>query len=516
MRNYNFILLGLLIPLIYSCNDEFELLEESASTSIPHLTTANYTINIDSAYTYPGDSLYNSWLTQYNSSAQTRALSPEDDAFFSKAMIVKSTEATLLYGRNFIYPGAILEGNSLKEQNYTPVFVPNRNPITVSMTLSHNTPKHTSRTIASPSYSKLSDYVKDMVAGGNFQQSEKFMFQHRRFTFYDEIKSAFGTNINTKKLFSSRKESSTEEEYKIQKSAGMYVKFYQSSFTVNMDIEPLSNQPITGSSGVEPVYVSSVTYGRLGVLVFETDETYEFAETCIKKEFDRIFYKKTTQLTEKEKLFFENTDFKVIIIGADSDYAVQSFKGYSHFLNLIYNSYFTEHAYGVPISCSFTTANTHRLVETEFVNHVHLEPLFVKFSYDNSRYNSDYGNSGNYYSSSDRYLKFYKDRQKTKPAYPYTDIVFEVTKTVRQTRYYPDYQRWPMIKMDVTRDEKELIKIRNIQYKSQIYVGLESSFYESTGKMPGMDPYEPMYHWNALEYYCNYYLKSSPFFIIIY
>lgn len=516
MRNYIFILLRLLIPLIYSCNNEFELLEESASTSIPHLTTANYTINIDSAYTYPGDSLYNSWLTQYNSSAQTRALSPEDDAFFSKAMIVKSTEATLLYGRNFIYPGAILEGNSLEEQNYAPIFVANRNPITVSMTLSHNTPKHTSRTIASPSYSKLSDYVKDMVADGNFQQSEKFMFQHRRFTFYDEIKSAFGTNINTKKLFSSRKESSMEEEYKIQKSAGMYVKFYQSSFTVNVDIEPLSNQPITGSSGVEPVYVSSVTYGRLGVLVFETDETYEFAETCIKKEFDRIFYKKTTQLTEKEKLFFENTDFKVIIIGANSDYAVQSFKGYSHFLNLIYNSHFTEYAYGVPISCSFTTANTHRLVETEFVNHIQLEPLFVHFSRDNYK-SIPYYPSDNYESSSQIYLKFYKDRQKTKPAYPYTDIVFEVSKTVRHYRYYPDFQRWPMIKVDVIKNENEILKIRNIQYKPQIYVGQELSYYHSSGKRPGGSSHpEPMYYWDADEYYCNYYLESSPFFIKIY
>ena len=170
------------------------------------------------------------------------------------------------------------------------------------MTLAHNTPKPTSRTIEAPTFSKLSDYVVEMVTDGNFEQNQKFMFSYKRFSFYDEIKTAFGTNINTRKLFSSKSESSTEYRDKIQKSTGMYVKFFQSSFTVNMDIAPLSDQPIQGKSEYEPVYVNSLTYGRLGIIAFETDESYEFAETCIKKEFDRIFSKKTTTLNKEEEL----------------------------------------------------------------------------------------------------------------------------------------------------------------------------------------------------------------------
>lgn len=61
--------------------------------------------------------------------------------------------------------------------------------------------------------------------------------------------------------------------------------------------------------------MNSLTYGRLGIIAFETDESYEFAETCIKKEFDRIFSKKTTTLNKEEEKFFENTEFKVLIIG---------------------------------------------------------------------------------------------------------------------------------------------------------------------------------------------------------
>ena len=502
-----------IITLVCSCNETTEIINAPRDLS---LSKYKNIIKIDSIYTYPGDTLYQTWINQYNTSLknQSRTLNPEDDAFFNKQYIVKSTEATILYGGNYIFPGSILEGNSISNQDYKPIFVSNRNPITVSMTLTHNTPKHTSRSIEAPSYSKLSDYVVDMVKDGNFDQNQKFMFSYKRFSFYDEIKTAFGTNINTRKLFSSKSESSTQERDKIQKSAGMYVKFFQSSFTVNMDIAPLSNQPIKGNSGYEPVYVNSLTYGRLGIIVFETDETYEFAETCIKKEFDRIFYHKTTTLDEKEEKFFENTEFKVLIIGADSNDAVQTVKGYSHFLSLIYNSRFTETSYGVPITCSFSYANSHGLVETEFVNTVHIEPLFVKSSHENSQYLPDYSNKSNYNSSSQLYLYFYKDREKTKPSQPYTDIIFNINMYENKCQYEPDYKHWPMITANCT-DKREEIKIRNIDFKSKIYIGLNSSYYESTGPMPGK-PNEPVRMWNATEFTREYSLQNSPFYQIIY
>lgn len=127
-----------------------------------------------------------------------------------------------------------------------------------------------------------------------------------------------------------------------------------------------------------------------------------------KKEFDRIFSKKTTTLNKEEEKFFENTEFKVLIIGGDSNLAVQTFKGYSHFLNLIYNSKFTETSYGVPITCSFSYANSHGLVETKFINTIHIEPLYVKPSRENNSYLPDYSNKSDYHSSSQLYLYFIK------------------------------------------------------------------------------------------------------------
>lgn len=506
---------GLLLAITNSCSSEYD--DVNRKEEMASLPMFYNRVVIDSAYTYIGDSTYNSWLSIYNSAINNRdmvkSLSPEDDAFFNREYIVKSTEATLLYGRNYIYPGAILEANSISDQKYTPVFVSNRNPITVSMTLTHKKPKPTSMEISSPSYSKLSDYVKEMAIGGSFEQNEKFMYQNRRFTFYDEIKSVFGTNVNTRKLFSSKKESSSEEREKILKSTGMYVKFYQASFTVNMDAAPLSNQPIKGKTNLEPVYVNSVTYGRLGILVFESDETYEFAETCIKKEFDRIFYNKTTTITEKERLFFENTEFKVLIIGADSDYTVQTIKGYGHFLNLIYNSKFTETSFGVPISCTFAYANTHGLVETEFVNHLQIEPLFVKLYRIHQPYTYWY-NGPDYNSSSDIYLYFFKDRAKTKAANPYTDIIFEVTEISHKDHYYNVFGEGSKVFYKPS-TKTEYLKLRNKNLKSNLYLGKETASCSTVGKQPtGNGPLTS--YWEKNICYHIYRLENSPFYIIVY
>lgn len=190
-----------------------------------------------------------------------------------------------------------------------------------------------------------------------------------------------------------------------------------------------------------------------------------------KKEFDRIFSKKTTTLNKEEEKFFENTEFKVLIIGGDSNLAVQTFKGYSHFLNLIYNSKFTETSYGVPITCSFSYANSHGLVETKFINTIHIEPLYVKPSRENNSYLPDYSNKSDYHSSSQLYLYFYKDREKTKPSQPYIDIIFNISMFENKCNYEPNYKNWPMINANCT-DKTERIIMRNIDFKSKYMLAI--------------------------------------------
>lgn len=119
------------------------------------------------------------------------------------------------------------------------------------------------------------------------------------------------------------------------------------------------------------------------------------------------------------------------------------------------------------------------MVETEFINTIHIEPLYVKPSRENNSYLPDYSNKSDYHSSSQLYLYFYKDREKTKPSQPYIDIIFNISMFENKCNYEPNYKNWPMINANCT-DKTERIIMRNIDFKSKIYVGYNSSYYEST------------------------------------
>ena len=77
--------------------------------------------------------------------------------------------------------------------------------------------------------------------------------------------------------------------------SGFYVKFYQTSFTLDMDVPngSLVKDNNFDSEGIEPVYVSSISYGRMGILAIETNEKAEDAKRIINETFNKLFYKKT-------------------------------------------------------------------------------------------------------------------------------------------------------------------------------------------------------------------------------
>ena len=78
IRSILHILLG--VTLICSCNEATELAHITPNVS---LIKYKDIVKIDSLYTYPGDSLYQNWINQYNKNLEdktSRSLSPEDDA----------------------------------------------------------------------------------------------------------------------------------------------------------------------------------------------------------------------------------------------------------------------------------------------------------------------------------------------------------------------------------------------------------------------------------------------------
>lgn len=103
------------------------------------------------------------------------------------------------------------------------------------------------------------------------------------------------------------------------------------------------------TGGVEPVYVSSISYGRMGVLSIETNELTETARTILNESFSKLFVNGESTLTQEERNFLDGADFNLYLIGGNGVTAVQSFQGYQSSVNHVAKGTFSKSQPGVPI-----------------------------------------------------------------------------------------------------------------------------------------------------------------------
>lgn len=149
-------------------------------------------------------------------------------------------------------------------------------------------------------------------------------------------------------------------------------------------------------------------------------------------------------------------------------------------------------------------------VETEFINNFVLEPLFIYKSAENTIYTTlEYEG---YHRSSTIYLNFYENRERTKTARPYTDIVFEIIKNVDETRYFTEQKKWPIISSEFKIQQERTI-VRNIKFDTKLLIGYDVSNYVKDGPEPGSEIGDSYYRWEGKQYKCRYNLLDSPFFI---
>lgn len=275
-----------------------------------------------------------------------------------------------------IWIGNILTKSSVADCNYNPLIYP-RNPITVSSTLPGMNPL----VIENPSFSKYMSYIQEQTAKGNFSQNGEFNFTTEQFTSYNELKVAFGSNVNTGALFWKSNTSTEGIDHTISKATGLYVKFYQTSFKIVMDYPQGQIASIPSNLINEAVYVNSITYGRLGILTIETNEAVHNAETIINKTFSKLFVSGSSSLTTEEESFLEGCDFRVYLIGGNGSTSVETFKGYSGFIQHIKKGTFSKNEPGAPLFCTFNHVKDNSPVSIKFKYSIKKEPIFLELKW---------------------------------------------------------------------------------------------------------------------------------------
>lgn len=295
-----------------------------------------------------------------------------------KKILQESTMRLLVSGGIGQDVAKIVEGyhefsNFIVNCVYKPLIYP-RTPITISLTLPGTSPQQ----IHPASYSKYLAYIQEQTTKGTFVQNGEFNFTTEQFTSYNELKVAFGSNVNTNGLFWGSSTSSSSSDHLINKATGLYVKFYQTSFKAIMDY-PRDKIALVPTDMIDSaVYINSITYGRLGLLTLETNESVYEAQDKINQIFKTLFYSNSSTFTKEEQSFLNGCEFKVYLIGGNGNTSVESFSGLDGFIQHIKKGSFSRNVPGTPIFCTFNHVKDNSPVKVQFKFSVKKEPLYIE------------------------------------------------------------------------------------------------------------------------------------------
>lgn len=308
-------------------------------------------------------------------------------------------------------------------------------------------PNTTSQDIKNPSFSNYLSYIQSQTEKGTFLQNEEFNLTIEQFSSYNELKVAFGSNVNTNILFWGTSASSDKENQAINKATGLYVKFYQTSFKVVMDYPQKQIANIPENLIDSAAYINSISYGRLGIMTLETNSTAQYSKETMNKVFKKLFASGSSSLTTEEHNFLNSCDYKLYQIGGNSATSVESFTGYDGFIQHIKKGKFSKEEPGVPIFCTFNHVRDNSPVKVKFKYNIKKEPLYVELVHKpTANKNSETVGTG------DLYLYFYKNRSKIPTIAP-PSIIFKLKSTRADKSFY----------------EEETIHVEEFEYQNAGY-----------------------------------------------
>lgn len=223
--------------------------------------------------------------------------------------------------RSNIYPGSILKASSIATDEFVTFFGYERAPISVQLSF----PSSLSYgSIASPSLSNSRIFLRNAIMSPDFSGSaiQDFSQSISYFSKYQEVKLSFGYNVNEKRLFASTNSSFDYNSSGTYYSTKMTVSYTVKNFTYTMsdpvqgELIDLASIPPEVFNGVSPVYINSVTYGRFGLLVIETNNNANQMKTAFEKVVKKIFKQTNESFTQQEVSLFSSCRVTIYVLGS--------------------------------------------------------------------------------------------------------------------------------------------------------------------------------------------------------
>ncbi|WP_053404843.1 thiol-activated cytolysin family protein [Persicobacter sp. CCB-QB2] len=269
-----------------------------------------------------------------------------------------------------IYPGSLLQGNSLKQATPNVIAV-ERAGGTISYDL-NNGNLASSFTVEEVAKSSIQNAMNNIIANAPQNLPANFVFN------YEQVQSesalAFELGIDFENAFA---EVSGDFGFSSGSSLNrILVKLNQSFYTMSFDI-PTSNAGIFAESvspedlsryvqeGNPATYISDVTYGRIYYMLIESTSSYQEMETEIQGSFSGVTNQTDVDISANSLDKLENLKIKVMAFGGDAQTSLLTVgvTDLNQLVQLLAES--TTIQTGLPISYVVRSVLTNQIVSTQ-------------------------------------------------------------------------------------------------------------------------------------------------------
>ncbi len=240
-----------------------------------------------------------------------------------------------------IWPGAIIKGESISPGNYTPVLV-KRAPITIWTTFRafEDVKAKVSATVNNPNGATLAQAVRDLMAQNIKGATEAKISFTKQFVYSEEeLKLAIGAQYSYASIGSVKGSFHYNDSTIMSR---MIIKYNQIYYSIDVVSQPpgdwfaeqVTRDQLT-SQGIAPLYVSSISYGRMALFCIESTASESDLEAAVNVAVSYGPHTGAVDFDLKTKNVFKSSSISGFILGGSGSAGAQTIQGIDAMMNYI-------------------------------------------------------------------------------------------------------------------------------------------------------------------------------------
>ncbi len=263
-----------------------------------------------------------------------------------------STSNILISDPNIIYVGAAFPESEFGK-NFSKELVYPRNPIDISTSFPDSYIGEITKETGGLGYKKFLKEVLKSAEYKNFIQNggrESLDFQCTEYFSYSDIEKAFSSNAGLAKIFSAKVQSNSRKTNIKSRLLGQLI---SRNFTITMEVPAngFFKDKSKDTSPENPVYVRSISYGKIALLSIESEESFEEVKKAVEAGIKWKIFSAGGSFSAKETEILQKSTITLYLISDDTQGEANQFFDSLDDIKNAFKIKYSDSNFGLPIFC---------------------------------------------------------------------------------------------------------------------------------------------------------------------